>query len=616
MKLNFSQRVSLYVMALTTLLFVVTLGIVYKTARYYLYNKTMQEVSGQLDITDERINAVQTNIETISRNLQPRLLECLNNPDKLLEVAEETVVGNSLLASVGIGFKQNYFAGSEAFHVVARRYYKDNSVQSYIFKNAEQGNYFCMDWFQIPFLLEKSYWSEAYESYDNYPVVSYLSPILDERGEPLAVLSVDIRLYEFTKLVNQDKGSENLNYLIDRRGTFLVAPEHDLIMRETMFTLSDATGDKALWDIGLRMIHGGTGVGKFNENASSAYMLFKPTGQMGWSTAIVVPESIITKSIQSMSRRTIIATICGLILTYFLCFMLIRRLTKPLNALTISAGKISAGNFNSPLPKLKRNDEIKNLCNAFTQMQESLAESISGLISARDHARQVNRMMAAFIRNIGKDIRTPINAIMGFSNVMAESVPEEQRSEQEQYADIIVSNCMILDRLLKRLVSLSELEDESNRMNFVQFGCRDICTSVIADFLLSNKQVNAHMEGNLEENTDIETDPMQLKNLLSDLLENVTAMSQSDSVVLSYSITEHPGEVTFAVTSKGNTVSDKDAENFFRRFEHQDLTDSNDNSLGLYICYLIAKKLHCKLYVDTSYKEGNRFVLVHPLKQQ
>lgn len=616
MKLNFSQRVSLYVMALTTLLFVVTLSIVYKTAHYYLHNKTMQEVSGQLDLTDERINTVQTNIETISRNLLPRLQECLDNSDKLLKVTQEVVKENPLLASVGIGFKQNYFGGSEAFQIVARRYYKDSSVQGYVFKKFEQGNYFCMDWFQIPFVLKQSYWSEAYESSDNYPVVSYLSPILDEQGETIAVLSVDIRLYEFTRLVNHDKNEETSNYLIDRRGNFLVAPEHELIMRETIFTLADAEDDKALWDIGLKMIHGGTGLGKFNEKSSSSYILYKPTGQMGWSTAVVVPESIIAKSIHSMSRRTLIATVCGLILAYLFCFLLIRRLTRPLKALTLSAEKISAGNFDSPLPKLKRGDEIMNLCNAFSQMQESLSGSISGLISARDHAMQVNRVMAAFIRNIGKDIRTPINAIMGFSNVMAESAPEERRSEQKQYADIIVSNCMVLDKLLKRLLHLSELEDESNRMNFVQFGSRDICSSVIADFLLSNKQIHARMEGDLDRNAEIETDPMQLKNLLSNLLENVAMMSKNDSVFLSYSETEHPGAITFSVTSSGDAVSGKDAENLFRRFEYQDLTESNDNSLDLYICYLIGKRLHCKLYVDTSYKEGSRFVLVHPLKQE
>lgn len=72
--------------------------------------------------------------------------------------------------------------------------------------------------------------------------------------------------------------------------------------------------------------------------------------------------------------------------------------------------------------------------------------------------------------------------------------------------------------------------------------------------------------------------------------------------------------VTFAVTDTGEGVPEDQAENIFRRF-----TKLNDyvqgTGLGLNICLMLAEKLHGKVFLDTSYKNGARFVFRLPISE-
>lgn len=618
MKLNFSQRASLYIMLLTTLLFGGTLAIVYSAARYYLYDKTMQEAERKLEISSQRINSVQTTVETITRNVLPRVRECLGDPQALLSLTEEIVSQNPLLASAGIGFKRNYFEGMEYYLPNSTRNLENDSIHTKVLTLDNYGDYFCMDWFQLPFLLRQTYWSEPYESTDGSPIVSHLSPVTNYAGETVGILSIDIRLYELTHQVNQDNdGTKSI--LIGRRGNILVDTDQRFIARETIFTMAETLQDSSLWNIGLNMVKGKSGMGTFTGLKGPSCLLYKPTGNIGWSTGIIIPESIIGSSIYSMAIWTIIATLCGLILTYVFCFLLIRRLTQPLKVLTLSANKISSGDFNTPLPSLTRNDEIKELCNAFGQMQHSLERLVSNLTVERDRAAHANRILSAFIQNTGRGIRTPLNAIVGFSSVIVEAAGHEQ-GELKQYAEIISSNCRLLDTLLNQLVDLSELESGRGSMNFIAFGAQDICTSVVGNIKVLQCSLSDHMPVSFQQGSEvniaIETDPIRLEQLLANLMRSASNMEGCRQITLSYSSTEHPGHITFKVTSVGRSLSPEQAAELFKRFEHLDLQDDgNNSSLELYICHSIARHLHARLYVDTGYKEGNRFVLVHPLKR-
>lgn len=98
-----------------------------------------------------------------------------------------------------------------------------------------------------------------------------------------------------------------------------------------------------------------------------------------WTNAIVVPKDglLVPAIITGLILLTII--ILGLLAAYWISRVTIHRSTKPLQLLAKSADEVAKGNFQSPLPEVKRNNEIGQLRDSFSNMQQSLTEYIEQL---------------------------------------------------------------------------------------------------------------------------------------------------------------------------------------------------------------------------------------------
>ena len=110
------------------------------------------------------------------------------------------------------------------------------------------------------------------------------------------------------------------------------------------------------------------------------------------------------------------------------------------------------------------------------------------------------------------------------------------------------------------------------------------------------------------------TDPRRVQQILINLLTNACKHTPQGSIVLSCSLTENPGEVTFAVTDTGPGVPEEKAELIFERF-----TKLNEfvqgTGLGLSICRDIASRMGGRVFLDKTWKQGGaRFVFVLPVK--
>ena len=109
------------------------------------------------------------------------------------------------------------------------------------------------------------------------------------------------------------------------------------------------------------------------------------------------------------------------------------------------------------------------------------------------------------------------------------------------------------------------------------------------------------------------TDPRRVQQVLINLLTNSCKHTSAGEIVLSSSLTENPGSVTYAVTDTGPGIPADQAEKIFERF-----TKLNEfvqgTGLGLSICRDIAGRMGAQVYLDTAYTEGGaRFVFIVPV---
>ena len=240
-------------------------------------------------------------------------------------------------------------------------------------------------------------------------------------------------------------------------------------------------------------------------------------------------------------------------------------------------------------------------------------QRIDELRDANEKVRMANAAKTRFVQNMSHEVRTPLNAIVGFSQLL--SLPDGFLSgqEKEEYSRIIVNNSDMLTMLLDDILNASAMDNGSYRVEFSTAECNRMCRAAL-DSVEHRVQpgVSLGMEMEFEGPHEVYTDPRRVQQILINFLTNACKHTMQGSILLRCSLTETPGMVTFSVTDTGPGVPPEDAEKIFDRF-----TKLNEfvqgTGLGLSICREIATKMKGRVFLDTTYtKGGARFVFCIP----
>lgn len=254
--------------------------------------------------------------------------------------------------------------------------------------------------------------------------------------------------------------------------------------------------------------------------------------------------------------------------------------------------------------------DIRNL----NRNKEIDRQRINDLKEANDRALAAGAAKTRFVQNMSHEVRTPLNAIVGFSQLLAlpdGSFPEQ---EKEEFSSHIINNAQMLTMLLDDILNASAMDSNQYKISYEDAEYHFLCKAAIssAEHRLQ-PGVQMIFAPDSEEPLTFRTDPRRVQQILINLLTNACKHTSKGEIHLRSSLTENPGEVTFSVTDTGSGIPADQAEKIFERF-----TKLNDfvqgTGLGLSICRDIAGKMGGRVYLDTTYTAGgSRFVLVLPV---
>lgn len=219
-----------------------------------------------------------------------------------------------------------------------------------------------------------------------------------------------------------------------------------------------------------------------------------------------------------------------------------------------------------------------------------------------------------FLSNMSHEVRTPLNAIVGFSGLLASEDMELDTESEKEYCEIIKVNSQQLLNLVNDILDFSDFEGENIKFNIRENDAVKICKDVVETIRASYQlQVELSFMTELTE-LFLETDDARLRQVLINLLVNATKFTKEGSIVLKLEISPENKEIAlFSVTDTGCGIPLEKQKLIFERFEK--LNDFVQGSgLGLSICQLIVKHIQGKLWVDSHYTQGARFCFTHPLK--
>ena len=378
-----SVRVSLWVVMFAAIIFIAALSFLFYQSREAVRQEAINQATQILDKTSLRVEGILNRVEVASNMTGWLVQRHPDRADSMFVYSRSLLQNNPDFYNCSIAFEPYYFQNYGRYFSAYSKHVGDTirTTQG----GSDHYQYFFMDWYLMPTLLDHPCWTEPYVDLDvatntSEMVTSYCRAIKDKHGKLIGVINTSLSLNWLSQTISAVKPYPNsYSIMIGRGGTFFVHPDSTKITRQTIFTQTMETPDTAMVALGHAMQRGEEGMKQMELGGEKCYVFYEPLGQTGCSMAIVCPESDIFGGFDRLRRTVMTIVLVGLLLMLYFFIRIITRELSPLRRLAVEAETIASGQFDTQLPDFQRTDEIGQLSHSFAGMQQSLVKYIDEL---------------------------------------------------------------------------------------------------------------------------------------------------------------------------------------------------------------------------------------------
>lgn len=244
-------------------------------------------------------------------------------------------------------------------------------------------------------------------------------------------------------------------------------------------------------------------------------------------------------------------------------------------------------------------------------LYKELQESNRLVIIASEKAQESERMKNAFIKNMCHEVRTPLNAINGFAELItSDGISPEEKKE---FSKIIYTNCHNITSMMNDVLVIAQLDSSNEVLPLEPVHISLLCHHEMNKLKKLQQKPDIHYQVEGDKSNDlIYSDPNHFGIIISHLLSNANKFTNQGSITLSYRPEEEGRIMCICVTDTGCGIPADKSEWIFERFTKND-DFIPGSGLGLYLCRLITQRLNGSLKLDTCYTGGARFILRLPI---
>ena len=369
-------------------------------------------------------------------------------------------------------------------------------------------------------------------------------------------------------------------------------------------------------------------------DTEDAHVFYDELPDTDWTLALICPDSEFEKSYRQLAHIAYFLFIGGLLLILIICYLLTRHTIKPLHKLLAYTKNIVSGQYAEVISRSNRKDAIGRLQNSVVVMQQSLLEHVDSIRKTGEETKKHNEELARaqmlaeegvqkkaiFIQNVSHQMRTPLNIVMGFADVLGESLAAQQDSASQsllqdaELADItetMTHNAIHLRRMVQMLYDSSEYgtsqELFSGKSEYVTIN--NIAQECIEYTRERFPKTTINFESNIPPRAVVKTNHLYLMRTLRELLFNAAKYSDGQHIMLR--ITETISTIRFTVEDVGPGIPSDTLGMIFKPFGKVDDL-SEGLGLGLPLAKRHALSLGGDLTYDVDYHDGCRFILEVP----
>lgn len=236
---------------------------------------------------------------------------------------------------------------------------------------------------------------------------------------------------------------------------------------------------------------------------------------------------------------------------------------------------------------------------------------------ARKKAEEADQLKSAFLQNISHEVRTPLNAIMGFSNVLMMD-EEISGNERLSYLQLIVRNGQILLHVFNDMIKLSRLQSGLITVDKKFIYINSILSDLYRQFTFEKEQIGKKhiklvvVRGNENAKFSVCCDGQKVKDILESLLDNAVKFTKEGEINFGYDINKG-GNLEFFVRDTGIGIEADKFKEIFERFHQIDSSMTREyggTGIGLSLAKDFANLLNTKIEVQSQVGKGSRFSFV------
>ena len=209
---------------------------------------------------------------------------------------------------------------------------------------------------------------------------------------------------------------------------------------------------------------GATGLIEYERPGKGEWMAYlRHLRGMPWVVMVDFSSDTILSTVWAFERRVALVATIILVLGFLIAWLLSRGITGPIEQLTTAAETVATGRETVPVPAT-RHAELARLADAFNGMAARVHESqhvLEDRVAARTHELQErNEELEAFGYSISHDLRAPLRAMQGFSQILLDEYGDRLDDEGRRYAGRIVAGATRMDQLIRDLLAYSRISRE------------------------------------------------------------------------------------------------------------------------------------------------------------
>jgi len=241
------------------------------------------------------------------------------------------------------------------------------------------------------------------------------------------------------------------------------------------------------------------------------------------------------------------------------------------------------------------------------------------ILKAKERAEESDRLKSSFLANMSHEVRTPLNSIMGFTELMSDELINHK--ERKEFHNIVKNSSNELLSLLNDIMEFSKIES-----GLIKIDIADVCPHEIVNELAENLKPqftnNSNIDFRIKEPVGVEnhgklqSDKHRIIQVLKHLLDNAIKFTYSGTITLSHQY-RPDNSIEFIVSDTGIGIPQSKIPNIFHKFRQANDNNSRDfggAGLGLSICKHLANVLGGFLWVSSVENHGSDFHFILPEK--